>query len=173
MRLPVVTHDAVESPADLVRCDRFGAVLSAAACAARSLAPQRRHGFRHHVLAGVARYAPCAACPFGAEARRRLALAGSPGRPEVLVLRDPDNGESPPPPRRRPKPLSPRDEAFLLAHDWTRDGARWRDQHGEPYRPEVAIELAHRDCVYRTQGIGPGRRRATDQVIVVSKPRAA
>ena len=73
-----------------------------------------------------------------------------------------------------PRPLAEGEETFLAAQGWTRAGARWKDQHGTAFTPLAALEIARRDrWAYIPQGIGSGRRRATDQAVVVSKSRAA
>lgn len=165
-RLPVL-HAEVTEPSDPVRCEVLSTTLSAKACAERTLALKIRPGHRRagRVMAGIARYGACARCDLGSEARARLAIAGVPGRVEVLTLPDLDDGTAPE--RPAPKPLTAREEAFLERHGWTRDGARWLDQHGTSFPPHVALELAARDRVYMPTNIGTGRRRATEIPLVV------
>ncbi|MDO9020541.1 MAG: hypothetical protein Q8S73_36795 [Deltaproteobacteria bacterium] len=160
--LPVVAHADVTAPADRVRCDRFGAVLTAEACAGRTLAMKLKPGHRRSgkVMTGVARYAPCAACALGAEARVRLAVKGTPGRPEDLRIERLNFEPDPEITRAPEQPLRAADEAFLTRQGWTRQGAHWLDQHGDAYRPEAALELAARDRVYVAQQGMLSRRRA-------------
>lgn len=171
--LPVVTHADVSAPADRVRCDRFSTILTAEACAGRTLALKLKPGHVRsgRVMAGTARYAACARCALGAEARVRLALAGQPGEPEDLGLARilPD---APSPRAAEPRPLTPADEAFLAGQGWTPGDGRWLDQHGDAYRPDVALELAKRDRTYVVQNIGKGRRFAVVPT-VVGRGRAA
>lgn len=173
-RLPVL-HAEITAPGDVVRCEIFATDLTAQGCADRSLARLVRPG-RKQPRPGerAARYVRCARCELGAVARTRLDVRGVPGVPETLVLPDPDGGALPPPPRVPPRALTDREETFLAAQGWTRDGARWLDQHGTPFAPHSALELAKRErWSYIPQNIGSGRRSATDQAVVVSKSRAA
>lgn len=160
VHLPVLPHDAITAPGDRVRCERFSSVLSASACAARSLAVdsfgnQIRGGQKTNRDAadpgsrtrprGVARYATCATCPIGAVARDRLAITREPGRVAVMRLPNIDSDLAITP--RSTAPLSAADAATLGAIGWTMDpvGSSWRDAHGQRYTLDAARTIAQRE----------------------------
>lgn len=146
--LPLVAHVEITAPTDRVRCPTFSADLTAAACADRTLALKLKPGHRRsgRVMTGVARYATCAGCPLGAEARARLAMKGQPGRVDrvnlnlqglrPLLIEAADSARAP---RQTP---SAADADALLALGWTRDAAGWLDPHGQQFSDDAVARIA-------------------------------
>lgn len=144
--LPLVAHVEITAPTDRVRCPTFSADLTAAACADRTLALKLKPGHRRsgRVMTGVARYATCAGCPLGAEARARLAVKGQPGRVAHISLRH-ISGEEPHAPAEKPATLTPTAVETLSLFGWSRDGATWIDPHGTRFGETAAAVIAHRE----------------------------
>lgn len=173
-RLPVL-HADITAPGDVVRCDIFATDLTAQGCADRSLArlvrPGRKQPQPGERVAPVRSMRPlrvrrrrargstsvaCRACP-----RPWCSWTRTAGlcRPRGAYLR----GRSPtvrrPSSRRR------------VGRATARGGST---STGRRSPPLAALEIAKRErWSYIPQNIGSGRRRATDQAVVVSKPRAA
>lgn len=147
LHLPVVAHADVTAPADRVRCDAFSTVLSAAACAGRTLALKVKPGHRRsgQVVTGVARFAPCARCPLGATARVRLAIAGQPGRPQRINLNLAALAPSTEPAPRTAVAVDAKGVETLSLFGWTRDGATWVDPHGTRFGEAAAAVIAGRE----------------------------